>query len=305
MKIYDDIEVAAATHTGRVRTSNEDDYLILMPSDWSFVEQRGRVVALADGMGGVTGGAEASRSATRAVSQSFLQTSPDAADAKQRMRLGFELACSRVYELSHQSPSLRGMGTTLTVLNLLEGRAVLGHVGDSRCYRLRGGELEQLTEDHAVSGQENRLTRCVGGGRREERADVTEFEVRQGDCFLLATDGLWDLVAAEDIRRAMGGADVQAAAEGLVELANRNGGSDNSTAVMLRVQAPSASGRALREVSLPAEEPRPTGAALGPGRRLRAPRWPWVIVFVSLVLGTLAVARLWGVDIVDWILNQW
>lgn len=303
MKVHDDVDVGAATHTGCVRSSNEDDYLVLMPHDTELLGA-GRLLALADGMGGAAGGAEASRAAIRAASQSFLQPGSGGGDPKGRMQEGFERACARVFEISRQSPSLRGMGTTLTILNFSGDRAILGHVGDSRCYRLRGGELEQLTEDHAVSGQENRLTRCIGGGRPEERADVTELEVRRGDCFLLATDGLWDFVPQPEIQRLMADSSAQAAADELVWLANENGGPDNSTAVVLRVLRTDGAPGSLGDVDLPSEEARVVSARLGSARRLRPPRWPWVIVLVSIVLGGLAVARLQGVDVVELVVDS-
>jgi protein phosphatase len=239
----------------------------------------------------------------RAVSQSFLaDEAPD--DAEVRMREGFERACRRVFELSRQSPSLRGMGTTLTVLNLLGDTAVLGHVGDTRCYRLRDGDVAQLTEDHAVAGQENRLTRCIGGGRAEEQIDVVVLDVRPGDRYLLATDGLWDAVPAEDVQCVFGDLPPQDAADELVRLSNAHGGLDNSTAVVVSVLRTSGDPGALREVRLPAEESPDAPVRLRSSRRLHTPRWPWVILTVSALLGGLAVAKMGGLDVVQLVLEK-
>src|SRR5262249_27794675 len=161
-----------------------DDYLVLAPHDPEVVRRIGRLVAVADGMGGAMGGAEASRAALRALAAEFLTPPSAGTVAPAHMRAGFAAACRRVLELARESPALAGMGTTLTAVHLCGERMVVGHVGDSRCYRLRDGRFEQLTTDHAVRG-ENRLTRCIGAGRDHEDVDVAEHDLRPGDRLLL------------------------------------------------------------------------------------------------------------------------
>jgi protein phosphatase len=305
VKSYTDLDVGVATHTGCVRRTNEDDYLLLFPDDPEWLDRRGRVVALADGMGGVTGGAEASRTATRAFAQSFLAADDALDEPEARMHDGFRRACRRVFELSRESPSLRGMGTTLTVLNLVGERFVVGHIGDSRCYLLRDGQLDQLTEDHALRGRENRLTRCVGGGRDSEQPDVQMFDLRPDDCFLLASDGLWDTVPEDEMRRVLESHPPQGAADELIRLANTRGGPDNVTAIVVRVAAvadasPSNGERGhLRELRLPAGETWQAPALPRRSQSLRAPLWPWLLLFASAVLGGLAVAKANGLDLLD------
>lgn len=296
MKAYGDLGIGVATHTGCVRRTNEDDFLILMLEDVDFLARRGRLVALADGMGGVTGGAEASRAAIRAVSEAFLADEPMPEDPAQRMREGFARACRRVCALSRESPSLRGMGTTLTVLNLVKQRVVLGHVGDSRCYLLRGDRMDRLTEDHALRGRENRLTRCVGGGRETEEADIVELDVQPGDRFLLVTDGLWDAVSDEEMQRALF-LPPQTAADELVRLANSRGGPDNSTAIVVHIGPSPGQLEHLRELDLPTQEARQTPVLPSRGARLHAPRWPWLVLLLSAALAGLAFAKVNGFDV--------
>lgn len=291
MKLAATWSVGVDTHTGRVRTANEDDYLVLAPATAAGEPTR-LLLVVADGMGGVTGGAEASRAAVRALSAAFLSGTVDG-DARARLEEGFARACAHVAEMSREHPRLRDMGTTLTALHLTGDRAVLGHVGDSRCYRWRRGEAaEALTVDHAVRGVEHRLTRCVGGGRDTEEVDVHEFEVRPGDTFLLATDGLWDQVSEAEIGDALAQRDVQTGAEALVRAALARGGPDNCTALIVRAHAPSDAGGRVRPVDLP---PRETPRALsldGPLPDLRAPRWPWAVLVLALAIAGAAAARL-------------
>lgn len=295
MKLHADLRLGAATHTGTVRRANEDDYLILAPHDEAAVRGRGRLFAVADGMGGVAGGAEASRTAVRALAQSFVQGDGGAPMVERRMRQGFELACQRVFERSREHPALRGMGTTLTALNLVGAMATVGHVGDSRCYRLRDGELERLTTDHAVRGAENRLTRCVGGGRDREEMELKSIDVRPGDRFLLATDGLWGGLPHDEIVRVLERQPPQQAAEQLVRMALRGGGSDNATAVVVQVVALGETG-ALQEVAVPAGEVRDAPVLRGRSRARRGLRWPWVLIVLGLALTALTVARVLGFD---------
>ena len=302
MKLHSDLQIGTATHTGKVRRSNEDDFLVLAPHSRSAVAARGRLLMVADGMGGVTGGAEASRAAVRAVARAFLDAqAPD--DPEERMRVGFAQACRSVFELSHESPSLRGMGTTLTAINLVGSRAVLGHVGDSRCYRWRAGRLQQLTTDHALSG-ENRLTRCIGGGRGTEEVDVLGHDLQPGDRFLLVSDGLWETVPVAEIERVVAARDPQAAAEVLVRQAHAQGGPDNCTVVVVRVQRTHGDLGELEQVELWAEELALSPPLLRRATVLRRPRWPWVVLAVSALLAALALARaVFGVDLLGALLR--
>ena len=300
MRHFQNIDVGVATHTGRVRSANEDDYLIYVPQDQAQLKERGCLFVVADGMGGVTGGAEASRAAVRALASSFVQNgrqsdaaSGDGGDSMaDRLTAGFAAATQQVHELSKESPSLRDMGTTLTAANLNGSRLVLGHVGDSRCLLLRDGHLEQLTEDHAVRSGDNYLTRCVGGGQKAVKADIAHHRLQVGDRIVLLTDGLWSVVDQAEITRALRSQEPQEAAQELVRKANLGGGPDNSTVLVVEVHSVDPNAGGLRTVDLPSEELRQPSNLRPPQDSLVASKWPWLLLAVSLVLLGLAGAKM-------------
>ena len=299
MRLRTDIELGVATHSGQVRSTNEDDYLILAPLE---AEGAGRLFAVADGMGGVVGGAEASRVAVRSLGGDFVGNGVD--DPEERMRGGFARACSAVYEMSRESPRLSEMGTTMTALNLIGERGVIGHVGDSRCLRWRRGRLAQLTEDHAMTEPRNMLTRCIGAGQASEEVDIKVVDVAPGDVFLLITDGVWTTVDDSDIARALRSGTPQETADRLIDLANENGAPDNGTAMVISIRAVGTDPGAPREIDLPGEELPQQPALRGSARNLTAPRWPWVVLGLSLVVAALTLARnLYGIDLLGRIVD--
>lgn len=290
MLVSTKVDLGAATHTGRVRSANEDDFLLYSPQTAEELVERGWFLAIADGMGGTMGGAEASRTAVRAAVRPHLATTIE--DPGDRMRACFAEAASDVFRLSRENPTLREMGTTLTIMNCVGRRLVLGHVGDTRCLRVRDGEIEQLTEDHAISEPESFLTRCVGAGQREVEADVTEHDIRDGDRYVLLTDGMWGMVSEAEIRRLILTLPAQDAAEELVHQANRRGGPDNCTVVILLVRSVKGAAE-FREVDLPTEELRERALFRQPDRGLVVPRWPWILLVAGALILALAMMRLW------------
>ncbi|MCA8953300.1 MAG: serine/threonine-protein phosphatase [Planctomycetes bacterium] len=280
--------LGSASHTGRVRVNNEDDYLLgalLPPVDELLL------CAIADGMGGTAGGAEASRAALRALGSTVLDgASPE--PPERRLELGFRSAAERVHEQAMAVPALQEMGTTLTALCLAPGRAVVGHIGDTRLYRVRAGEAEILTNDHALREPDNVLTRCIGGGQSECEPDFDTFETRAGDRFLLLTDGVWGVLPAAEIGRLAGASAPQTTAEALVAAALRGGGPDNATAVVVDVVAPSPSA-GVTELALARGE-RPDARASWPRpASLRPPVWPWLALALALALAAVAGLRFW------------
>ena len=234
------LRFGSATDVGRVRQNNEDNLLVASP-----------LFAVADGMGGHAAGEVASGIAVQLLGDTFSadRTAGGLADA-------VRAANRAVWERAQQQPDLRGMGTTLTAVALVEddGQDVLAvvNVGDSRAYRLQQGELEQLTEDHSlveelvrsgrlsaeeaqVHPQKHVLTRVLGVDPDVE-VDCFRIIPYEGDRFLLASDGLFnevdDRTIASVLRRTE---DPDAAAAELVELAKGNGGSDNITVVVVDV----------------------------------------------------------------------
>jgi serine/threonine protein phosphatase PrpC len=296
VKVPSGFDVGVCSHTGNVRGNNEDDYLLGCAPDGAFL------CAIADGMGGVAGGAEASRTALWALGTAVLDGGSKLT-YEQRVREGFAAASVRLFDAAAAVPALRDMGTTLTALCFSDGMVRLGHVGDTRVYRLCLGKWEQLTTDHAVREPSNMLLRCIGGGHATCEVDQAEWKTEQGDRFLLVTDGVWGVVPSAVLHRLAQGAKPQAVAEALVAQALAAGGPDNATAVVVDVV--STSGPVEREVDLPRDE-RPSDRDRWPQpASLRLPVWPWVVLTLAL-LWLLHTGLRWGfgIDGLAWVLEQ-
>ncbi|HSJ83887.1 MAG TPA: protein phosphatase 2C domain-containing protein [Acidimicrobiia bacterium] len=227
----------SATHQGMVRQNNEDS---LYP-DRSGESDGPAVLMVADGMGGHVAGEVASRLAINAAASSELDPGDRVAAANRAIR-----------EEVARRPDLQGMGTTLTLVELTpKGKARFGHVGDSRAYLLRDGELKQLTEDHTVAAeyvalgqlsaeeavdhpQSHMLTRCLGL-TRFVNVDEFELDLRTHDRLLLCSDGLNSMVAPAGISESLTGGTADEAAWKLVEVANKAGGHDNTSVIVIDV----------------------------------------------------------------------
>ena len=288
MKVPANLRVGVCSHTGLVRSNNEDDYLLgSLPAPGPFF------AAIADGMGGLAGGAEASRTALRAAATVVLDAASKTAVAE-RLRGGFVAAGQRVFDASQAFPALRDMGTTLTAVCLGEDRAIVGHVGDTRLYRLRAGNLEVLTVDHAVREPDNLLTRCIGAGQATVEVDLAEFPLAAGDRFVLVSDGVWSVLPEASFARLVARGQAEAVAEALVAEALALGGPDNATAVVVDVV--DVRPGPLREVALARDERPDAHAAWPRPTSLRAPAWPWLLWLVGAMLLAHAVLRRSGVD---------
>lgn len=226
---------AGKTDPGRKRRRNEDAFVLEPP-----------LFAVADGMGGAQAGEVASRLAAAAFRE-FHEADELAPD--ERVRALVQEANRRIYDRASSDAGATGMGTTLTAA-LLAGEAVtIGHVGDSRAYRLREGRLEQLTDDHSLVGdlmrsgrltpeeaethpQRSVITRALGTDP-EVDVDTTTIEASPGDIFLLCSDGLTSMVGDDNILDLVAQAgSLEAAAKALVKAANKGGGEDNITVVL-------------------------------------------------------------------------
>lgn len=282
MRLPSRFAVGAATHTGLVRGANEDDYLVVAPDSTAGAAL---LVAVADGLGGAAGGAEASRTGLRAFAVAALE---EAEGLQHRVRSGFAAAGRAVEEQAALVPSLRGMATTLVAAAFSPDRAVVGHVGDSRAYLLRGGALRRLTEDHASKEDRNRLLRCLGGGA-DAAADIADVALQDGDRLVLCTDGVWGYVPEASLSESLSIRDPQAAAGRLIAAALQRGGPDNATAVVVDVVAGAVDGVST-EVELPREEA-PPQEDLARAERLVAPRWPLWLLGAAALLATAAALR--------------
>ena len=231
------VEHAGRTDVGRQRSANEDDFVLAPP-----------FFAVADGMGGAKAGEVASAMAT----EGFEGESDSGEPAETQLARILREANRRIYDLAVADESHRGMGTTLTAAKVTGDEISLAHVGDSRAYRMRDGELEQLTKDHSLVAELERsgqitaeaaehhpqrsiITRALGP---EPEVEVDTYTVtgREGDVFLLCSDGLTSMISDEEIGSILRSADsLDAAADALVRAANQSGGKDNITVVLFRV----------------------------------------------------------------------
>ena len=247
---------AVLSHPGLRRPSNEDSYCV-RPELGLFV--------VADGMGGHVAGEVASRVAVEAIAGFVGETSAsdpnrtwpfpmDAGTSVQahRLRCAFRLANRRIADEMATKESLRGMATTASALLVSDHQASVAHVGDSRVYRLRDGRLGQVTRDHSWVEEQvragamtasdarrhpwrNVVTRALSGGDDPE-IDVTETALQPGDRWLLCSDGLFGVVGDERIQEVLTNGDpLQAMCQRLVDEANRAGGPDNVTTLLLEV----------------------------------------------------------------------
>jgi serine/threonine protein phosphatase PrpC len=237
------VRAYGATHTGRVRTSNEDSYLV-----------GDAVFAVADGMGGHQAGEIASDAALEPLRALDIPSMTEPAAVGDALATAVQQANTLVVERAQGDPSLEGMGTTLTAIAIREGRLHLAHVGDSRAYLLRENEkISQLTTDHtlverliqegrlsrdeaATHPQRNVITRAIGHEATVEVEVLPPIMLQDGDQILLCSDGLSGPVDDERISSILAGTtDGEAAVNALLAEANAAGGPDNITAVLLRI----------------------------------------------------------------------
>ena len=232
-------EEAVRTDTGRQRNANEDSLFVEAP-----------LFVVADGMGG----AQAGEVASRAAAESFAQNLP-AAPPERLLEETITGANRTIHELARKDPSLAGMGTTTTaaLVDLDSEEVAIGHVGDSRAYRLRGGKFEQLTRDHSLVEEMRRkgqltdaqaedhpqrsiITRALGP-EPEVEVDLQTVPAQAGDVFLICSDGLTTMLDDAKIAHILSRAtSLQSAVRALVDEANRAGGRDNITVVLFRLE---------------------------------------------------------------------
>ncbi|MFO0617784.1 MAG: PP2C family serine/threonine-protein phosphatase [Polyangiaceae bacterium] len=287
-------EAVGVTDVGRQRKHNED-HVLLRPELDLFV--------VADGMGGHNAGDIASRLATTSLRNFYEATvtgplPPDALgedyedlreDAK-RLAAGIRKANRDVFEISSTYRQHHGMGSTVVAAYLERGSGYMhvGHVGDSRCYRMRNGKLELLTHDHSLVNDalalkpdltpeelarlpKNIITRALGM-RDDVKVDIRSEAVRAGDIFLLCSDGLSGMVNEVTIAKVLGpSSDLRSMCETLVTLANEAGGTDNITAVLVRIDLDEEEAPSVRTAPIEKGAERAPAADGAPARK-PAPR---------------------------------
>ncbi len=294
---------AGLTHVGKVRASNQDA-LYLPPSPgrepWVFV--------LADGMGGANGGEVASALAVETIPRSFAREREASGRVGPALVAAVEEANRAIYRKAEAENSLWGMGTTVVAAALSRGRAYLANVGDSRAYLYRKGKLEQVSRDHSLVAEEvargvitpeearhhqmrNVLTRAVGA-RSQVEVDLFTLELEAGDILLLCSDGLHGPLPHRELARLLEGeAEMEARGRAFIEAANRAGGPDNVSVILIRVEEPgrgeSQAGETTQRVAAPPREgtkKTKVNPASGPGKG------SWLIWSIPLFLALAGLA---------------
>ena len=265
------VRIHAASDAGKVRTNNEDHFLVAklaksmrvcdtnLPDDSRtlFADEEGYLMVVADGMGGVRGGAEASQIAVETVEgfvlnvvKWFLHLKSDEAALLGELRNAFDRADASVIAKAQADPRLHGMGTTLTLAFCVGVDLFLVHAGDSRGYRLHDGKLRQVTDDHTLvnilvkggtltpeaakhHSRRNVVTNVIGGPNQGVHSEVHRVNVEDGDVLLLCSDGLTECVDDAEIARVLNVADdPEDACRRLVQMAMQAGAPDNVTVLV-------------------------------------------------------------------------
>lgn len=235
---------------GKKREKNEDSCLLCIPEPASLADERGLLFAVADGMGGASAGEHASRMALHTMSTTYFRG--PAQPVPMGIRTAVETANEQIFEESENNPEYSGMGTTVSSIVVLGDWAYIAQVGDSRVYLLRERSgIHQLTHDHSLVAEQvrsgliseeearnhalkNLITRAVGI-KDTVRVDLFAVHLKPEDTLLLCSDGLCNMVSDSEIAAALALGDLKYCTRKLVEQALEGGGTDNITAVTLRV----------------------------------------------------------------------
>lgn len=250
MRIRRGIELAGLSDVGCQRENNEDYYSYWEPESEEQFHRLGRLVLVADGMGGYEGGQEASHLAVETVKDIYANAADG--DPQGRLLAGFSAAHTRIQKHADAHPELHGMGTTCTAVALIGDRMYFAHVGDSRLYLIRDKVLSRVTHDHSyvnrlvengvISSEEAEshpqrhiLTAALGAGT-EIAPDYAEqpMVLQKGDALVLCTDGLWSVVTEQEIQDVVIEKGPSEACQQLVKRARAQGGPDNITLQVLR-----------------------------------------------------------------------
>lgn len=247
-----DVEFAQLSDTGLVRPHNEDYLGHVLPGSPEQASSHGWLFALADGVGGAEQGEVASKTAVESLLKGFREASKGEPLGPLLERL-IQHASARVFDAAVAAgPAGAGMATTIVACALRHDRAVVAHVGDSRCYLIRRGQATQITRDHTVAAEHQRLgllsaqeaaeadTRHVLsrslGGNLFVNVDVSDQQIFPGDVLLLCCDGMHGPVKPADMARIVGdGSNLTLAARSLVSLANERDGGDNCSVQLIRI----------------------------------------------------------------------
>jgi PPM family protein phosphatase len=263
---------AGLTDVGLQRDHNEDSFAILQDHELYIV---------ADGMGGHRAGDVASKLATEAIVDFFRATAAEdftwpfhfdsrMSEEENRLLTGIKIANRQIVERSSRSRECHGMGTTVVgaLFSGKKGKMYIGHVGDSRAYRVRGGEIQQMTRDHSLVNDyllampelteeqkselpKNVITRALGM-QEHVSVDLQGDDASVGDCYILCSDGLSGMIEdAEILDIVSQSPSIEEACRKLIALANEHGGEDNITAVLVKIEAETGGGKVSLSDTLP------------------------------------------------------
>lgn len=246
------VSIGFRTDIGVQRENNEDKFDAFDPETPSLLAQRGRLWAVADGMGGHAAGQRASEFGLRYVIKEYFKSKdPNPSIA---LSNAISYANTQLVTATETHPSYKGMGSTLVAVTLIDDMATIANVGDSRVYLLRlGDEPKQLTVDHSwveeqvrlgaltreeaeMSKYRNVITRCLGMDGMPG-PDIQTMKVHVGDIFILVSDGITRYFETDNIAAIVSGKSLSQAALDLIDAANARGGADNSTCLLLRIDA--------------------------------------------------------------------
>lgn len=241
-------ETFSITDRGLVRSDNQDSLLVYRSDDALFLKRKGILAVVADGVGGEIGGKKASETAAEIIRQHYIEASSDAISS---LSQAFEIANSAIFTLSLSNEHYRGMATTCTALVLKDDGAYIAHVGDSRAYLFRNGELTQVTNDHTLvedlvreglitkeqarnHPQKNVILRALGS---KSTVDVERhsIEIMPDDIILLCSDGLYNMISHEEISSVLASFTVEEGGLKMMEMAKQMGGTDNISLIIIRM----------------------------------------------------------------------
>lgn len=235
---------------GKKRSHNEDSCIFCAPDDETLSRERGILFAVADGMGGASAGEFASRLALQVLTERHYVSTES--NIPESLRSALEQANRQIFEEGENNPEYHGMGTTVSAVLVMGDCAYVAQVGDSRVYLARAdGSFKQITDDHSLVAEQvrngyiseeearthslkNLITRAVGI-KDSVKVDLFAMRLRKGDTILICSDGMSNLIKDDEISRLLTRDNLQAAARVLVGRALEEGGSDNITAVLIRV----------------------------------------------------------------------
>jgi protein phosphatase len=286
------IEHACLTDVGVRRSHNQDNHAVLVGSDEAQWRTHGHLFVVADGMGGHAVGELASQQAVATIPHIYHKYAR--LGAVHALRVAYQEANANIFNKGQQNREFEGMGTTATTLLLKAEGAWIGHIGDTRVYRIRNGMIDQLTYDHSLAWEvarqrkvdpeavqipSNVLIRSLGPQAMAEVDIDGPHPVENGDIFLLCSDGLSGQVTDNEIGAVASALSPAEACRFLVDLANMRGGPDNVTVLIVRVGATCAE---------PAGATPPRSAKGAPGGRAWSTAWPLVALILGILLAAVA-----------------